>query len=60
MIRDDRDFQWNRIIFIWYCWKSLEKRIDTISKYKMINFDNVSNENETGHNSNWSHIPDHP
>ena len=26
----------------------------------MINFDNYTNENKTGHNSNWPYIPDHP
>ena len=25
----------------------------------MINFDNVANENKTGHNSKWPYIPDH-
>ena len=30
------------------------------SKYKMINFDNYTNENKTEHNSNWLYIPDHP
>ena len=29
-------------------------------KYKMINFDNYTNENKTEHNSNWPYIPDHP
>ena len=26
----------------------------------MINFDDVTNENEVEHNSNWPYIPDHP
>ena len=26
----------------------------------MINFDSVTNENETKYNSNWPYIPDHP
>ena len=26
----------------------------------MINFDDHLNENKTGHNKNWSYIPDHP
>ena len=30
------------------------------SKYKMINFDNYTNENKTERNSNWPYIPDHP
>ena len=29
------------------------------SKYKMINFDNYTNENKTEHNLNWLYIPDH-
>ena len=31
-----------------------------ISKYKILNFDNVANEKNTEHNQNWSNIPDHP
>ena len=31
-----------------------------ISYYKMINFDDYTNENKTEHNSEWSLIPDHP
>ena len=30
------------------------------SKYKMINFDDYTNENKTKHNPNWPYIPDHP
>ena len=26
----------------------------------MINFDNVTNESKTEHNSKWPHIPDYP
>ena len=26
----------------------------------MINFDNYTDENNTEHNSKWSHVPDHP
>ena len=29
-------------------------------KYKMINFDNYTNENKTEHNPNWPYILDHP
>ena len=29
-------------------------------KYKMIKFDDVTNENKTEHNPNWPYIPDHP
>ena len=31
-----------------------------MSKYKMINFDDVTNENKTQHNQKWPSIPDHP
>ena len=31
-----------------------------ISYYKMINFDDYTNENKTERNSEWSLIPDHP
>ena len=30
------------------------------SKYKMINFDNYTNENKIEHNLKWPYIPDHP
>ena len=30
------------------------------SKYKMINFDDYTNENKSEHNLKWSYIPDHP
>ena len=30
------------------------------SKYKMINFDDYTNENKIEHNSKWPYIPDHP
>ena len=30
------------------------------SKYKMINFDDYTNENKIEHNLKWPHIPDHP
>ena len=30
------------------------------NKFKMINFDDYTNENKTEHNSNWPYIPDHP
>ena len=28
--------------------------------YKMINFDDYTNENKIEHNSKWPYIPDHP
>ena len=34
-------------------------RVIKQSKYKMINFDSDTNENNTEHNSNWPYIPDH-
>ena len=37
----------------------MQNRVATISKIKMTNFDVVTNENKTEHNSNWLHIPDH-
>ena len=30
------------------------------SKYKIINFDDYTNENKSEHNLKWSYIPDHP
>ena len=30
------------------------------SNYKIINFDDYTNENKTEHNSKWPYIPDHP
>ena len=30
------------------------------SKYKIINFDDVSNPNKKEHNPKWPYIPDHP
>ena len=38
------------------CVKSAVKK----SKYKMINFDNCTNESKIEHNSKWPYIPDHP
>ena len=35
-------------------------KTELLSKYKMINFDNYTNENKTEHNSKWAHIPDRP
>ena len=35
-------------------------KTELLSKYKMINFDDYTNENKTEHNSKWSFIPDHP
>ena len=29
-------------------------------KYKIIDFDDVTNQNRTEHNPNWPYIPDHP
>ena len=38
------------------CYTSVTKQ----SKYKMINFDEYTNENKTEHNSKWPYIPGHP
>ena len=35
-------------------------RVIKQSKYKMINFDEYTNENKAEHNSKWPYIPDHP
>ena len=37
----------------------MQNRAARISKYKMINFDDVANKNKREHNSKWSYIPDH-
>ena len=41
------------------CWKGVQKRVARISKYKMISFDDFTNENKTEHNPKWPDIPDH-
>ena len=38
----------------------MQNRAVKQSKYKMINFDNYTNENKTEHNLKWPYIPDHP
>ena len=39
----------------------MQKRSIRIPKiYKMINFDDYTNQNKIEHNLRWSHIPDHP
>ena len=49
------------MISLWYkCWKSMQNRDARTSKYKMINFDDYTNENKTRHNLKWLYIPDHP
>ena len=42
------------------CWKNMQNRAARISKYKVINFDDVTNKNETEHNPKWPYIPDDP
>ena len=37
----------------------MQNRAARISKYKMIDFDDVTNKNKRKHNSKWSYIPDH-
>ena len=41
------------------CWKSIQNRAARISKCKMINFDDYTNENKTKHNLKCPYIPDH-
>ena len=31
-----------------------------IRTYKLINLDNIINDNNNNHNEKWSYIPDHP
>ena len=38
----------------------MQNSLIRISEYKMIKFDNNTNENKTKHNSKWPYIPDHP
>ena len=39
----------------------MQKRSVRIPKiYKMINFDDYTNQNKIEHNLRWPHIPDHP
>ena len=39
------------MISSWYkCWKSMQNKTARRSKYKMINFDDVTNKNKTEHN----------
>ena len=38
----------------------MQNRAVTISKYEIIHFEDVKNENKTKHNSKWTYIPDHP
>ena len=37
----------------------MQSRAAKISKYQMINFDDVTNKNRTKYNLNWSYIPNH-
>ena len=37
----------------------MQNRAARISKYKMVNFDDITNENKTEHNLKWPYIPDH-
>ena len=45
------------------CWKSsriaVPRKNARIREYKMINYDDYTNENKTEHNPKWSYIPDH-
>ena len=57
---DDRVWTSNKIRS--YPHRCKEKHVDLLEhlKYKMINFDEYTNENKIEHNSKWSYIPDHP
>ena len=60
MIRDCR-LLIEYILSIWCkCWKSMQNRAARISKYKMINFGDYTNENKTRHNPKWPYSPGHP
>ena len=49
------------MISLWSkCWESMQNRAVKQSKYKLINFDDYTNENKREHNSKWPYIPDHP
>ena len=37
----------------------MQNRAARISKHKMINFDDYTNENKKEHNAKWPYIPDH-
>ena len=39
---------------------AMQNRATKSSKFKMINFDDYTNENKTEHNPNWPYILDHP
>ena len=38
----------------------MQNRAAKVSKYKKINFDDVTNENKAEHNLKWRYIPDQP
>ena len=38
----------------------MQNRAARIYEYKIINFDDVTNENRVKHNPKWSYIPNHP
>ena len=40
--------------------ESMQNRAKKLSKYKMINLDDVTNESKTEHNPKWPYILDHP
>ena len=46
---------------VWFkCWKSMQNKVARTSKYKMINFDDYTNENKIEYNLKWLYLPDHP
>ena len=40
--------------------RAIECNYSNDLKYKMINFDDITDKNKTGNNANWPHVPDHP
>ena len=49
----------------WKCWKCMQNRAiecnySNYLKYKMINFDDITDKNKRGNNANWPHVLDHP
>ena len=54
------DFKQNCILSLWTQRKACKRDLLEHPKYKMINFDEYTNENKKEHNSKWPYIPDHP
>ena len=54
------NFSQNYIMSLWIQKKAGKRDLLKLLKYKMINFDESTNENKIDHNSKWPYIPDHP